>query len=166
VLPAAGCHVTVLSVLVDAVFPFPAVMSWALFAPIVATTVPPVVMPFTLTSKTVGSAVGYTLAANVPPAVPLTVTSVLVKSVNGSLNTAVKRIGTLLVGSVCVAAWLIVTVGAVLSTLIVWLFTGDSTLPALSTATNFTVVVAETVNVPPEAIAVPWEASGVEPSVV
>src|ERR671914_443932 len=56
-----------------------------------------------------------TLAVFVPPAVPPIVTSAPVKPLTGSLNTTVKLIGEALVGSAWVAAWLIVTVGAVVS---------------------------------------------------
>ena len=51
----------------------------------------------------------------VPPAVPLIVTSAAVKPLTASLNTAVKLIGEAEVGSAWPAAWLIVTVGAVVS---------------------------------------------------
>src|SRR5207244_9658193 len=62
------------------------------------------------------------------------VTPVPVKPLTASLNTAVKLIGEALVGSAWVAAWLIVTVGATLSTVTV---TGAEVLrlPALSCAT-------------------------------
>src|SRR5918992_1006073 len=56
-----------------------------------------------------------TLAVFVPPAVPPIVTSVPAKPLTGSLKTTVKLIGEALVGSAWVAAWLIVTVGAVVS---------------------------------------------------
>src|SRR5467141_3104277 len=61
------------------------------------------------------------------------VTSVPVKPLTGSLNTTVKLIGAALVGSAWVAAWLIVTVGATLSTVTV---TGAEVvrLPAASRA--------------------------------
>src|SRR5258707_4532943 len=51
----------------------------------------------------------------VPPAVPLIVTSPLVKPVTDSLKTTLKLIGLALVGSAWPAASLIVTVGAVRS---------------------------------------------------
>ncbi len=51
----------------------------------------------------------------VAPAVPLSVTSAGAKPVTDSLKTTVKLIGVALVGSFCVPAWLIVTVGLVLS---------------------------------------------------
>src|SRR5438094_701983 len=56
-----------------------------------------------------------TVAVLVPPAVPLMVTPALVKPLTGSLKTAVKLIGELLVGSAWPAAWSIVTVGGVVS---------------------------------------------------
>src|SRR5438046_1260543 len=52
-----------------------------------------------------------TVTVLVPPAVPLSVTPAPVKPLTGLLNTAVKLIGKLLVGSAWPAAWLIVTVG-------------------------------------------------------
>src|SRR5437773_11644605 len=52
-----------------------------------------------------------TVTVLVPPAVPLMVTPAPVKPLTGLLNTAVKLIGELLVGSAWPAAWLIVTVG-------------------------------------------------------
>ena len=54
--------------------------------------------------------------AVVAPAVPLSVTSPVAKPVTDSLKTTVKLIGEALVGSVWPSAWLIVTVGAVVST--------------------------------------------------
>ena len=62
------------------------------------------------------------------------VTSVALKPVTDSLNTTVKWIGEVLVGSVCPAAWLMVTFGLVVS------MTKDSavevgeTFPAVSVA--------------------------------
>src|SRR6266480_1578688 len=56
-----------------------------------------------------------TVAVLVPPAVPLMVTPAPVKPLTGLLNTAVKLIGKLLVGSAWPAAWSIVTVGGVVS---------------------------------------------------
>ena len=53
--------------------------------------------------------------AVVAPAVPLSVTSPVAKPVTDSLKTTVKLIGEALVGSAWPAAWLIVTVGAVVS---------------------------------------------------
>src|SRR2546430_518008 len=50
-----------------------------------------------------------------PPAVPPIVTWVPVRPLPGSLTPAVKLIGEVLVGSACPAAWLIVTVGGVMS---------------------------------------------------
>ena len=75
-----------------------------------------------------------TVTVLLPPAVPLSVTPVPVKPLTGSLNTTVKLIGAALAGSAWVAAWLIVTVGATLSTVTV---TGAEVLrfPAASRAT-------------------------------
>src|SRR6266480_1315455 len=56
-----------------------------------------------------------TVTVLVPPAVPLSVTPAPVKPLTGLLNTAVKLIGKLLVGSAWPAAWSIVTVGGVVS---------------------------------------------------
>src|SRR5213595_2179662 len=56
-----------------------------------------------------------TVTVLVPPAVPLMVTPAPVKPLTGLLNTAVKLIGELLVGSAWPAAWSIVTVGGVVS---------------------------------------------------
>src|SRR5947207_9752636 len=56
-----------------------------------------------------------TVTVLVPPAVPLMVTPAAVKPLTGLLNTAVKLIGELLVGSAWPAAWSIVTVGGVVS---------------------------------------------------
>ena len=50
---------------------------------------------------------------------PLNVTSPVVKSLTGSLKTTVKLIGEAFVGSAVADAWLIVTVGAMVSTTIV-----------------------------------------------
>src|SRR5437762_12312065 len=52
-----------------------------------------------------------TVTVLVPPALPLIVTPAPLKPLTGSLNTAVKLIGDLLVGSAWPAAWLIVTEG-------------------------------------------------------
>src|SRR6266542_1838268 len=115
VFPAVGCHVTVLSVLVEPALPLPAV-SVTLFAAIEAMIVPPLLIPFTRTSHVVPSfGASWPTFVDVPAlAVPLIVTDVLV-STTGSVNTAVKWIGAVLVGSLCVAPWLIVTVGLVRS---------------------------------------------------
>ena len=51
-----------------------------------------------------------------PPAVPPIVTSLLANPLTVSLNTTVKWIGFAYAGSAWPAAWLTVTVGAVLST--------------------------------------------------
>ena len=53
----------------------------------------------------------------VAPAAPERVTSLSVKPVTGLLNTAVKLMGLVLVGSACPVAWLMVTVGDVTSAL-------------------------------------------------
>ena len=52
----------------------------------------------------------------VPAVLPVNETSLPVKPVTGSLNVAVKLIGEAIVGSAWPEAWLIVTVGAVVST--------------------------------------------------
>ena len=57
--------------------------------------------------------------AVVAPAVPLKVTSPVVKSVTGSLKSTVKLMGEALVGSDWLEAWLMVTEGATLSKLTV-----------------------------------------------
>src|SRR5438046_10420054 len=77
---------------------------------IVAVTVPSV-MPLTATVYVVGPPVTATLL--VPPAVPPIVTPPLVKPLTGSLKTTAKLMGEVFVGSVCPAAWLIVTLGRV-----------------------------------------------------
>src|SRR5437762_11606963 len=56
-----------------------------------------------------------TVTVLVPPAVPEIVTPAPLKPLTGSLKTAVKLIGELLVGSAWPAAWLIVTAGGVVS---------------------------------------------------
>src|SRR5438128_5405623 len=93
-------NVTLLSVLVDAVLPLPAA-SFAIPAAIVAITVPSV-MPLTATLYVVGPPVTVTVL--VPPAVPVIVTSALVKVLNGSLLNSSQVIGEAVVGSVCPAA--------------------------------------------------------------
>src|SRR5947207_2908023 len=82
-----------------------------------------------------------TVAVLVPPAVPLMVTPAPVKPLTGSLKTAVKLIGELLVGSAWPAAWLIVTEGGVVSagvklTLLSVLVEALLALPAASRATE------------------------------
>src|SRR6266480_1571038 len=72
--------------------------------------------------------------------VKVTLLSVLVKPLTGSLKTAVKLIGELLVGSAWPAAWLIVTEGGVVSagvklTLLSVLVEAMLRLPAASLAT-------------------------------
>src|SRR5688500_2490809 len=109
---AAASKRTLLSVLVDAVLLLPAA-SCAAPAPIVAVTVPLVVMPLTATVYVLGPPL--TVAVLVPPAVPPIVTSAALKPLTASLNTAVKVIGLAPVGSACAAAWLMLTVGGVVS---------------------------------------------------
>src|SRR5439155_474260 len=87
--------------------------SLAIPAAIVAMTVGLVVRLLTSAVSVLGPPLTVTVL--VPPAVPLIVTSVPVKPLTGSLNTAVKLIGEALVGSAWPAAWLIVTVGGVVS---------------------------------------------------
>jgi hypothetical protein len=110
---------TVLSVEVEAVFVLPA-RSAMPPAGIEAMTLPPVVMPSTATLNVVPSfgATSLIVIVFVPPAVPVTETSAAanVEALIGSLKTAVKLIGWVVAGSDWPAAWLIVTAGAVLST--------------------------------------------------
>src|SRR6185369_13935171 len=124
--------VTVLSVLVEAALTLPAA-SLAAPAAMFAITVPSVI-PLTATLYVLGPPVTVTVL--VPPAVPLIVTSLLAKPLTGSLNTTVKSIGEVLAGSACPAAWLIVTVGAVVSkvTVLSVLVEAALTLPAASFA--------------------------------
>ena len=72
------------------------------------------------------------------PDAPLKTTSpeLLVKPVTASLKTTVNRIGLLLVGSACPAAWLMVTVGGVTSHVTVLSVEVDAALllPAASVA--------------------------------
>src|SRR2546426_4065324 len=84
-------------------------------------------MPLTATVYVVGPPVTATVL--VPPAVPPIVTPALVKPVTGSLKAAVKLIGEALVGSACAAAWLIVTVGGVLSKVTLLSVLVDAVLP-------------------------------------
>src|SRR6476659_6885543 len=70
-----------------------------------------------------------TVAVLVPPAVPVMVTSPVAKFVVASLNTTEKLIGLVVVGSFWVPAWLIVTVGGVVS-----LVTEPLALPVLVAA--------------------------------
>src|SRR5438046_2280472 len=87
---------TLLSVLVEAVFRLPAA-SCATPAGMLAITVPSVVMPLTATErKSVAQGTGTVL---VRPAVPMRMTPAPVKPLTGPLKTAVKLIGELLVGS-------------------------------------------------------------------
>src|SRR5919197_917084 len=95
-------QVTVLSLDVDAVLLLPA-RSVTLVAAMLAVTVPDVVMLLMATRNVVPSfgAISVTVAVFVPPAVPPIVMSVLskVEVLIASLKTAVKLIGSLLVGS-------------------------------------------------------------------
>ena len=109
---APGAHVTVLSEPVDAVFRLPAA-SLATLASSVTMTVPAVVRPVTPTLYDVGPPVTVTIS--VPPAVPATSTSALVKLPTGFVNTTVKLIGCVDVGSLWPTAWLTVTPRAVWS---------------------------------------------------
>src|SRR5205809_353965 len=94
------------SALAEPVFPFTAA-SVAPPAGIVAITVPPVVIHLSLHDALPISPVTSTVL--VPPAVPPITTSLPVKPLTGSLKTAVKVMGAVLVGSACPAAWLIRT---------------------------------------------------------
>src|SRR5687767_14143058 len=124
---------TLLSVLVEAVLLLPAA-SCAAPAAMAAVTVPLVVMPLTATVYVLGPPL--TVAVLLPPAVPPTVTSAAVKPLTASLNTAVKVIGLAPVGSACAAAWLMLTVGAVLSLATVTVTGAEVVrLPAASRAT-------------------------------
>ena len=104
-------QVTVLSVEVEArLASAPAL--WATPAAKVAITVPPVVMPETATLYVIPLPVTVAVVAPAPPA---RVTSPVAKSATLSLNTTVKLIGDVPVGSAWPAAWLIVTVGCAAS---------------------------------------------------
>src|SRR5262245_26199186 len=89
----------------------------AALATILATTFPLPVMTETETVKVaLGPTLGVTVATSVPPTVlPVKLMSLGAKPVTGSLKTTVKRMGPTLVGSGWAAAWLMVTVGLVLS---------------------------------------------------
>ena len=91
-----------------------------MLAAIDAVTVPFVVMPLTAALKVVPlfGATSVNDTVFVPPAVPATVTSdaVKVETSIASLNTTVKSIGLVFVGSACPTPWFTVTVGATLST--------------------------------------------------
>src|SRR5438034_473497 len=105
-----GSNVTVLSVLVEAVFPLPA----AFGAPPAGTAVthwPRMVWPPTATVSGLGPPVSFAVVA--PAAVTPFLHDALPISLTDSLKTAVKVMGAVLVGSACPAAWLIVTVGGV-----------------------------------------------------
>ena len=95
-------------------------MSMATPAPTVAITVPSPVIPLTATLNVVPSlgAISVTSAV-VGFADPFRVTSPVVKSVTGSLNTTVKFMGEVAVGSACAVACSMVTVGGVLSAITV-----------------------------------------------
>ena len=96
---AVVSRVTVLSVLVEAVLRFPAI-SCAPPAGTVAVTVPSVVNPLIATLNVLGPPVTVLVAPASPPAVPVSVTSAPVKPVTDSLNTTVRLIGCVLVGSI------------------------------------------------------------------
>ena len=102
-----------MSVLVDARLALPAA-SVAAPAGTLTTTEPLPVIPDTATLY-VGP-LPVTVAESVPPTVlPAKLMSLAVKPVTVSLKVTVKLIGLALVGSAWPAAWLIVTLGAVLS---------------------------------------------------
>ncbi len=113
-----------------------------------------------------------------PPAVPPKVTSPVAKPVTASLNTTVKLIGLVFVGSGWAAAWLIVTVGATLSKLTVLSVEVEAALPlpAVSLATpaaiDATTVpapvmpVTATLYVVPEPVTVPTFAPPAVPVIV
>ena len=106
-------YATVLSVLVDPRLALPAA-SVAAPAGTLATTLPAPVIPDTATLY-VGP-VPVTTAESVPPTVlPAKLMSLAAKPVTVSLKVTVKLIGLVFVGSAWPAAWLIVTLGAVLS---------------------------------------------------
>src|SRR5206468_959109 len=127
-----GSNVTVLSVLVEAVFPLPAA-SVAPPSGIVAITLPPTLFPYTTLFRSLGPPVTSTVL--VPPAVPPITTSLPVKPLTGSLKTAVKVMGAVLVGTTCPEAWFVVTVGGGLcDTVISIRVEGVFPLPAASMA--------------------------------
>ncbi|OPZ77535.1 MAG: hypothetical protein BWY79_01132 [Actinobacteria bacterium ADurb.Bin444] len=99
-------QVTTLSVEKEAILGEPSSAAFATPAPIVATTVPEVVMPVTATLYVVPSlgSISVTVATLAPPAVPERVTSPVAKPVTGLLNTTVKLMGLVEVGSAWVAA--------------------------------------------------------------
>ena len=115
-------YTTELSVLVEAaVFALPAGSETAPTG-MLAITVPSV-MPDTATFQVVGPPLSVTVF--VPPAVPVITTSPAVNVAGSiaSLNTTVKLIGEVFVGSDCPDTWLTVAVGGVVSfTLIVSAF--------------------------------------------
>src|SRR5439155_7236967 len=78
----------------------------------------------------------YTLSLHdaLPIAVPPITTSLPVKPLTGSLKTAVKVMGAVLVGSACPAAWLIVTVGGVGSNVTVLSVLVEAVFPLRSAA--------------------------------
>src|SRR5439155_951779 len=105
-----GSKVTVLSVLVEAVFPLPAA-SVAPPAGIVAITVPPVVDR--LSTPLYSSHLAVTSAVFVPHAVPPITTSLPLYLLCGWVHPAVQSFPTRRSSDLCPAAWLIVTVGGV-----------------------------------------------------
>src|SRR5687767_5113814 len=130
---AAASKLTLLSVLVEAVLLLPAA-SCAAPAAMLAVTVPLVVMPLTAMLYVLGPPL--TVAVLLPPAVPPMVTSAALKPLTASLNTAVKVIGPAPVGSACAAAWLMLTVGGVVSLATVTVTGAEVVrLPAASRAT-------------------------------
>src|SRR5439155_517779 len=121
--------------------------SLAIPAAIVAMTVGLVVRLLTSAVSVLGPPLTVTVL--VPPAVPLIVTSVPVKPLTGSLNTAVKLMVGTLVGSAWLASWSIVPAGGWVSggvklTLLSVLVEAVLRLPAASCATP-AVIVAITV---------------------
>src|SRR5207247_2631957 len=131
-LGGVGSDVSLLSVLVEAVFPLPAA-SVPPPAGIVSITLPPVVRP--LTAPVPYPTLSRSSTVLVPPAVPPITTSLPVKPLTGSLKTAVKVMGAVLVGSACPAAWLIVSVGGGATVTVWWpLVEAGFRLPAASVA--------------------------------
>src|SRR5207244_1762727 len=105
-----GSKVTVLSVLVEAVFPVRAATvlnSSEQVTTTAASGVSPLAAPVLVLGPPV---ISYVV---VPPAVPHSIPTRRSSDLTDSLKTAVKVMGAVLVGSACPAAWLIVTVGGV-----------------------------------------------------
>ena len=119
---------TVLSVLVEARFASVPPLT-ATAAGTLAMTVPLVVMPVTATLYVVP--LPLTVPVSVPPAVPDNVASPVAKPVTLSLNTTVKLIGEVPVGSAWPAAWLMVTVGLAASATV-----GTNRLPMSAALSN------------------------------